>query len=39
MPTFERDAVGFLEALRGRGIEMNGVRGRAVLLAFVGEAR
>jgi energy-coupling factor transport system permease protein len=33
MPTLERDAAGFLEALRGRGIEMNGVRGRAVLLS------
>jgi energy-coupling factor transport system permease protein len=33
MPTLERDAVGFLEALRGRGVEINGVRGRAMLLS------
>jgi energy-coupling factor transport system permease protein len=33
MPTLERDAAGFLEALRGRGVEVNGVRGRAVLLS------
>ena len=33
MPTLERDAAGFLEALRGRGVEVSGVRGRAVLLS------
>lgn len=33
MPTLERDAAGFLEALRGRGVEVTGVRGRAVLLS------
>ena len=33
MPTLERDAAGFLEALQGRGVEVNGVRGRAVLLS------
>ena len=33
MPTLERDAAGFLEALRGRGVELTGVRGRAVLLS------
>jgi energy-coupling factor transport system permease protein len=33
MPTLERDAAGFLEALRGRGVEVNGVRGRGVLLS------
>ncbi|MDQ2967203.1 MAG: energy-coupling factor transporter transmembrane protein EcfT [Actinomycetota bacterium] len=33
MPTLERDAAGFMEALRGRGVEVNGVRGRAVLLS------
>jgi energy-coupling factor transport system permease protein len=33
MPTLERDAAGFVEALRGRGVEVNGVRGRAVLLS------
>jgi energy-coupling factor transport system permease protein len=33
MPTLERDAAGFLQALRGRGVEVNGVRGRAVLLS------
>jgi energy-coupling factor transporter transmembrane protein EcfT len=33
MPTLERDAAGFVEALRGRGVELNGVRGRAVLLS------
>ncbi|MDX6407826.1 MAG: energy-coupling factor transport system permease protein [Gaiellaceae bacterium] len=33
MPTLERDAVGFLEALRGRGVEVNGMRGRAILLS------
>jgi energy-coupling factor transport system permease protein len=29
----ERDAGGFLEALRGRGVEVSGVRGRAILLS------
>ena len=33
MPTLERDAAGFVEALRGRGIEVTGVRGRATLLS------
>jgi energy-coupling factor transport system permease protein len=33
MPTLERDAAGFLEALRGRGVEVNGLRGRAMLLS------
>lgn len=35
MPTLERDAAGFLEALRGRGVEVSGVRGRAMLLSPV----
>jgi energy-coupling factor transport system permease protein len=33
VPTLERDAGGFVEALRGRGIEVVGVRGRARLLS------
>jgi energy-coupling factor transporter transmembrane protein EcfT len=33
MPTLERDAAGFVEALRGRGVEVSGVRGRAALLS------
>jgi energy-coupling factor transport system permease protein len=33
MPTLERDAAGFLEALRGRGVVVSSVRGRAVLLS------
>ena len=33
VPTLERDAAGFVEAMRGRGIEVNGVRGRARLLS------
>ena len=33
VPTLERDAAGFVEALRGRGVEVNGVRGRARLLS------
>jgi energy-coupling factor transport system permease protein len=33
MPTLERDAAGFVEALRGRGVEVTGVRGRATLLS------
>lgn len=33
VPTLERDAVGLVEALRGRGVEVTGVRGRARLLS------
>ena len=33
VPTLERDAAGFVEALRGRGIEVRGLRGRARLLS------
>jgi energy-coupling factor transport system permease protein len=33
VPTLERDAAGLVEALRGRGVEVNGLRGRARLLA------
>ena len=33
VPTLERDAAGFVEALRGRGVEVNGIRGRARLLS------
>ena len=33
VPTLERDAVGFVEALRGRGVAVDGVRGRARLLS------
>jgi len=33
VPTLERDAAGFIEALRGRGIEVRGMRGRARLLS------
>ncbi len=33
VPTLERDAAGLVEALRGRGIEVSGVRGRARLLS------
>jgi energy-coupling factor transport system permease protein len=33
VPTLERDAVGFVEALRGRGVEVSGMRGRARLLS------
>ncbi len=33
VPTLERDAAGMVEALRGRGVEVNGVRGRARLLS------
>ena len=33
VPTLERDAVGFGEAVRGRGIDVVGVRGRARLLS------
>lgn len=33
VPTLERDAAGLVEALRGRGVEVAGARGRARLLA------
>jgi energy-coupling factor transport system permease protein len=33
LPTLERDAAGFVEALRGRGIEPAGARGRAMILS------
>jgi energy-coupling factor transport system permease protein len=33
LPTLERDAAGFVEALRGRGLEVSGLRGRAGLLS------
>jgi energy-coupling factor transport system permease protein len=33
LPTLERDAVGFVEALRGRGVPVEGIRGRARLLS------
>ena len=33
LPTLERDAVGMLEALRGRGVPVSGVRGRATLVS------
>jgi energy-coupling factor transporter transmembrane protein EcfT len=33
LPTLERDAAGFVEALRGRGVVVEGVRGRARLLS------
>ena len=33
LPTLERDAVGMLEALRGRGVAVSGVRGRATLVS------
>ena len=33
MPTLERDAAGFVEALRGRGVQIAGIRGRAALLS------
>ena len=33
VPTLERDAVGFVEALRGRGVALSGIRGRAELLS------
>ena len=33
IPTLERDAAGFVEALRGRGVPVQGLRGRARLLA------
>ncbi|HYA09978.1 MAG TPA: energy-coupling factor transporter transmembrane component T, partial [Gaiellaceae bacterium] len=33
VPTLERDASGLVEALRGRGVEVTGARGRARLLS------
>ena len=33
VPTLERDAAGLVEALRGRGVEVAGVRGRARLVS------
>ncbi len=33
VPTLERDAVGLVESLRGRGVEVEGVRARARLLS------
>jgi energy-coupling factor transport system permease protein len=33
VPTLERDAAGLVEALRGRGVEVTGARGRARLVA------
>jgi energy-coupling factor transport system permease protein len=33
LPTLERDAAGFVEALRARGVEVTGVRGRAELVS------
>jgi energy-coupling factor transporter transmembrane protein EcfT len=33
VPTLERDAAGLVEALRGRGVEVEGVRARAALLS------
>ena len=33
VPTLERDATGLVEALRGRGLEVSGLRGRARLLS------
>jgi energy-coupling factor transport system permease protein len=33
LPTLERDAAGFVEALRGRGVQVSGLRGRAALLS------
>jgi len=33
VPTLERDAAGLVEALRGRGVEVSGLRGRARLLS------
>ena len=35
VPTLERDAAGFVEALRGRGVQVEGIRGRAKLLSPV----
>lgn len=33
LPTLERDAAGYVEALRGRGLEVRGLRGRARLVS------
>jgi energy-coupling factor transport system permease protein len=33
VPTLERDAAGYVEALRGRGVVVEGLRGRARLLS------
>jgi energy-coupling factor transport system permease protein len=33
VPTLERDAVGLAEAVRGRGVELNGLRAHARLLS------
>jgi energy-coupling factor transport system permease protein len=33
VPTLERDAAGLVESLRGRGVEVSGLRGRARLLS------
>jgi energy-coupling factor transport system permease protein len=33
VPSLERDAVGYAEAVRGRGVELRGVRGYATLLS------
>jgi energy-coupling factor transport system permease protein len=33
VPTLERDAAGLVEALRGRGVEVSGLRGRARLIS------
>ena len=33
VPTLERDAAGLSEAVRGRGVEVSGVRGHAMLLS------
>ena len=33
VPTLERDAAGLVEALRGRGVDVGGVRGRARLVS------
>jgi energy-coupling factor transport system permease protein len=33
VPTLERDAAGLVEALRGRGVEVTGLRGRARLMS------
>ena len=35
VPTLERDAAGVVEALRGRGVQVEGIRGRARLLSPV----
>jgi energy-coupling factor transport system permease protein len=33
VPTLERDAAGYVEALRGRGVAVEGLRGRARLIS------